>query len=54
MKKRKKREGGFGIKWKVEIKKGDDGDIWVYVCDGEKTREKKGKRMDKRKEKNNK
>ena len=27
---------------------------WVYVCGGEKTREKKGKRMDKRKEKNNK
>ena len=42
MKKRRKREGGFGIKWKVGIKKGDDGDIWAYVCDGEKTREKKG------------
>ena len=24
-----------------DIKKGDDGDIWVYVCGGEKTREKK-------------
>ena len=43
----RKREGGFG-KWKVEKKKGEDRDIWVYVCGGEKSREKK-KRMDDRK-----
>ena len=32
--------------------KGDDGDIWIYVCGGQKTREKKKKRkhMDERKE----
>ena len=39
-------------------KKGEDGDIWVYVCGGEKTREKekekKRKHMDERKEKNKK
>ena len=44
----RKREGGFG-KWKVEKKKGEDRDIWVYVCGGEKSREKKKKRMDDRK-----
>ena len=43
----RKREGGFG-KWKVEKKKGENRDIWVYVCGGEKSREKK-KRMDDRK-----
>ena len=40
-------------------KKGEDGDIWVYVCGGEKTIEKKRKRkkrkrIDERKEKNKK
>ena len=37
-------------------KKGEDGDIWVYACGGEKTREKRRrrKRMDERKEKNRK
>ena len=39
----RKREGGFG-KWKVEKKKGEDRDIWVYVCGGEKSREKKKKK----------
>ena len=41
MKKRRKREGGSRIKWKVEIKKWENRDIWVYMCGGEKTREKK-------------
>ena len=36
-------------------KKGEDEDIWVYMCGGEKTREKKKrKRMDERNENNNK
>ena len=36
-------------------KKGEDGDIWVYACGGEKTREKRRrKHMDERKEKNRK
>ena len=38
---RKKDKGRF---WKVESrekKRGEDRDIWVYVCGGEKTREKK-------------
>ena len=40
---------------KSRDKKGEDGDIWIYVCGGEKTREKKKKkRMDERKEKNKK
>ena len=46
VKKRRKREAGFGIKWKVEEKKREDGDIWVYVCGGEKTREKKKKKKE--------
>ena len=40
---RKKEIGRF---WKVESrerKKGEDRDIWVYVCGGEKSREKKKK-----------
>ena len=48
----RKREGGSG-KWKVENnKKGEDRDIWVYLCGGEKSREKekrKKKHMDDRK-----
>ena len=44
MKKRRKREGGYGIKWKVEIKikikikkeRMEILDIWVYVCGGKK------------------
>ena len=28
-------------------KKGDDGDIWVYMCGGEKTREKRKKKKKK-------
>ena len=32
------------MKWKVEKKKGEDRDIWVYVCGGEKSREKKKKK----------
>ena len=35
------REGGFGIKWKVEKKKRRGWDIWEYMCGAEKTREKK-------------
>ena len=50
VKKRRKREASFGIKWKVEEKKKEkkreDGDIWVYVCGGEKTREKKKKKKE--------
>ena len=41
---RKKEIGRF---WKVESrerKKGEDRDIWVYVCGGEKSREQKKKR----------
>ena len=30
-------------KWEKK-EKGEDGDIWVYVCGGEKTREKKKKK----------
>ena len=41
----RKREGGSGIKWKVEKEKGEVGDIWVYLCGGEKSREKKKKQM---------
>ena len=58
MKKRRKRDGGSGIKWKVEIIKGENGEIWICLCSGEKTREKekekKRKHMDERKEKNKK
>ena len=50
---RKKERGRF---WKVESRekrKGEDRDIWVNVCGGEKSREKrkekKKKRMDDRK-----
>ena len=57
-KKRRKREGGSRIKWKVEIIKGENGEIWICLCSGEKTREKekekKRKHMDERKEKNKK
>ena len=32
----RKREGGFGIKWKVKKKKrGEDGILWVYMCGGQ-------------------
>ena len=51
MKKRRKRKGGSGIKWKVEIKK-ERMEIYGYTCVVEK--KKKGKRMDERKEKNKK
>ena len=50
--KKRKREGGSGIKWKVEIKK-ERMEIYRYTCVVEKKeeRKKKGKRMDERKEK---
>ena len=51
--KKRKREGGSGIKWKVEIKK-ERMEIYRYTCVVEKKEErekKKGKRMDERKEK---
>ena len=51
----RKIKGGSG-KWKVEKKKGEERDIWVYVCGGEKPREKKEekKRMnDRKKERKN-
>ena len=35
----RKRDGGSRMKWKVEGKK-KDGDIWVYMCDGEKKEKK--------------
>ena len=54
MKKMRKREGGFGIKWKVEIKK-ERMKIYGYTCVVEKKQEKKKrKRMDERNENNNK
>ena len=43
---RKKDKGRF---WKVESrekKRGEDRDIWVYVCGGEKSREKKMKKKE--------
>ena len=40
MKKRRKR-GRFWNQVESRDKKGEDGDIWVYMCGGEKTREKK-------------
>ena len=42
MKKRRKREGGSGIKWKVEIKK-EMMEIYEYTCVVEKKQEKKRK-----------
>ena len=52
--KKRKREGGSGIKWKVEIKK-ERMEIYRYTCVVEKKEEgekkKKRKRMDERKEK---
>ena len=40
MKKRRKREGGSGIKWKVEIKK-ERMEIYEYTCVMEKIQERK-------------
>ena len=40
MKKRRKRKGGSGIKWKVEIKK-ERMEIYGYTCVVEKKQEKK-------------
>ena len=34
---------------KSRDKKGEDGDIWIYVCGGKKTRGKKKERMDEKK-----
>ena len=34
-------------------KKGEDGDIWVYMCGGEKSREKKKRMDDRKKERKN-
>ena len=57
MKKRRMRERGFGIKWKVEIKK-ERMEIYGYTRVVEKKQDKKRKRerkrMDKRKEMNRK
>ena len=50
MKKRRKREGGSGINWKVEIKT-ERMEIYGYMCVVEK---KKWKRTDERNEKNKK
>ena len=50
---RKKETGRF---WKVESrerKKGEDRDIWVYVCGGEKSRGKKKCMDDRKKERKN-
>ena len=39
-----KERGRFWNQVEGRDKKGEDGDIWVYVCGGEKTREKKRKK----------
>ena len=40
---RKKERGRFWNQMESTGKKGEDGDIWVYMCGGQKTREKKKK-----------
>ena len=46
----RKREGGSGIKWKVEKKKKERMEIQGYTCVVDKKQERKKKHMDERKE----